>query len=326
MGENENKGLFDLNNLESSKIDDLMELHIFDEDAIKEDTNIPVPGGDKETPTAKPHDAASISIPAKKDIPVDAYNDMLIRLKKSYKESCQQYTEIIDQLLGLNPVPKSIDEYQMEEVEIAMGDAALIAFENGPYYEAVTREDKEAVKTIVGKLRSKVKEYLKKDGNRFYQPNVIARLLFSGLHPTKTASAIHQLIATKLWQVLGIANIDSGKVNDITSALTDEFSEELGEYKILSLKTIPGITEFLVQKLGTDKDTFFLLVDKKLPSELKELQKEIESNLKKDDKKDEKKKGKNINEKKEEDEDDDEDKKKEEKKEEKEEKEKEDKK
>ena len=66
--------------------DDVLDTDI-DEVSVYEDTSIPVPGGDKETPTSKMYDDESVPVPSKTEITVDEYNDAIKSLQKNIKES-----------------------------------------------------------------------------------------------------------------------------------------------------------------------------------------------------------------------------------------------
>lgn len=150
-------GLFDLDILfdESTNMDDIMNLEINLEDAEfgtsnpatnptkdidknatgAHDLNIPVPGGlkeqpsakpydqnsisvpggDSETPRSKPHDASSISVPSGTTLSSATYNDALSRLQKSYKESI----ELLDMLKNVKVVD---DEPVKEAYELNLDD------------------------------------------------------------------------------------------------------------------------------------------------------------------------------------------------------------
>lgn len=206
------KGLFNLENFDKMGENDVLAMNIneeaefahknpdtnhpeehFDKDATgAKETSIPVPGGDSETPKAKPYDAASVTIPggdsetpkAKpydvKSIPVpnkvtlttDQYDAALSALKKSFKEGY----EIMEMLEQANVVQKSVDDMQDEYTENVLFESLLAAYEDGPIFEAVTRDDKKVVKEVVRKIRPKIESALTElvDGKvKFYKANVV---------------------------------------------------------------------------------------------------------------------------------------------------------
>ena len=238
--------------------------------------SVPVPGGDNETPTAKPYDSASVSIPAKITLTADQYNTAISALKRSFKEGY----EIMQMLESANVIHKSNEELQQEYVENAVDNAMLEAYENGPVFEAVDRADKNDVKSIVKNIRSSIGKYLKTQQKiPFYKPNLVIRILTSPIAPSNGAAAIQQIWSTRLWQVLGIINVEEGNIKTITKDLTDNYKNDLGEYKILAVAAIPSIHDLFKTKFNwkNSKGSYFLLVDKKVPSELKEMQTTVQN-------------------------------------------------
>lgn len=300
--------LFD-ESAKDEKDDDILDANI-DEAA---DVSITVPGGDKETPNAKPYDSCSIPIPSKKEISVDEYNSALTSLQKSFKEA----VGVMEALQQIKVVDKSMEQRQAEYTEGCIMDALLESYEDGPFFEAVERGDKEKVKGIVKKLRGKIESTLKEDNLTFYKPNAVGRVITTALgggvalflantvaagtvSPAATmlanatinagknvaskvakksgAAAVDQIFATKLWQILGVVHCSHGQDLDLAKKLTEKFKDELGEYKILTSPASPTIADSFrkAMKLKERNEPYFLLVDKKLPSELKEFQKAVD--------------------------------------------------
>lgn len=298
------KDLFSLDlfseNENTKESEDIFDINI-DESA---DVSIPVPGGLKETPTAKPHDANSIPIPSKTTITADEYNCTIGALKKSFKEA----VGVLEALEGASIVDKTPEQLQMEFTESCLEDALLESFDNGPLYEAVNRDDKEEVKAIVRKLREKIQAALKEDNINFYKPKLVARCISAALGNTaaiavgtlmpggpaikaatyaatqaaaasNAAPAFEQIWGTRLWQVLGVIHADHATNLDIGKRLTEKFKDELGGYKILTAPASRTIYDMFKTKFGwkNQNKAYFLLVDKKLPSELKEVQNAVDS-------------------------------------------------
>lgn len=315
-----NKGLFQLESFDQMKEDDLLQMNLnegseefsvkcpssnptvdFDKDATSgsehtipvpggdketptakpvEGANIAVPGGDKETPAAKPSDAAAVPVPATVTLTADEYNSAIGALKKSFKEA----VEICSILESASVVHKTAEELQEEFTEAAVGDVMLQTYEDGPLYEKVNKADKGDIKAIVRKIRSGVAKACKADNVHFYQPNLIIRTLVgvatvnAGNHLN---AALQQIWTTRLWQVLGICHSESGNIKTICDNLTEKFADELGDYKILYVKAQPTIYDALKAKFNwkNSKDAFFLLVDTKIPSEIRAAAKEINDQL-----------------------------------------------
>lgn len=235
---------------------------------------VPVPGGLSETPSAKPHDAASVSIPSKVTLTADDYNKALARLKQSFKEG----VEILEMLESVDVVDMTIEEQQNEFVETAI----LQAMESGPIFEAVKRDDKENVKKIVNDIRNDIYKDIKADGYKVYKPSKVASV-FINLDRT-----IGQIWSTRLWQNLGVVLCERANIDDLTKRLTEKYSEQLDGYKIIAIRCNDSIVDVFRNKFNWKnvKHAYFLVVDKKVPSELKKL---ANANPEKsEDKKDEK--------------------------------------
>lgn len=282
---------------------------------------VTIPGGNSETPSAKPYDASSVAVPAKTTITADQYNSALANLKKSFKEAA----DVVEALENASVITKTPEELQMEFTESYLENALLESYEDGPIFEAVDQSDKDAVKDIVRKLRPKVEKSLRSNNVEFYKPNLVARCIISPLTAgaatalatgaaaavggplaanvtgaviqsvgsLNSAAGFKQILSNRLWQVLGVVHASHGDNLDIAKRLTEEFKDELGDYKILTAKAIPAIYDLFKTKFGwkNNLEAYFLIVDKKLPAELKEFQKEVEAAVKenKDDKKDDSK-------------------------------------
>lgn len=300
------KGLFNLEGFDAMGDDDILSVNInesgeefgskcpatnptvtFDANATgSKETSVPVPGGDKETPTAKPaggevsitipggngetpsakpYDASSVSIPSKTTLTADQYNSAIGLLKKSFKEGA----EIMEMLEGANIVTKTTIELQQEFTENALEDAMLSAYENGPIFEAVSRSDKDEVKAIVQKIRGSFPKAVKKiSGVKFYPARSILRTLFVDAFA---------LWSNRMWQILGVILLEGPNMKTVVEALTEEYKEDLGEYKILYSNVYPSLFDFFRGKFGwkNQKDCFFVIIDKRMPKELKDLQTEM---------------------------------------------------
>lgn len=253
------------------------------------EVSIPVPGGNGETPSSKPYDNSSVSIPSKTTLTSDQYNQAISNLKKSFKEA----VEVLDMMEGVRVVEKTTEQLQREYTESVLEKAMLEAYEDGPIFEKVSRDDKDEVKEIVRNIRKKVKKQLKGDKIHFYEPHVFLRLLLTTI---SAPSAFQQVWTNRLWQVLGVMHAEDGNVKELVGKLNTALKEDLGDYKIIESKTVPALYDMFKTKFNWKNrdEAFFLIVDKKLPSDLKATQKELadaiekggnnDSEAKKDDK------------------------------------------
>ena len=323
-----NNGLFDLTNLESMKADDFIDMNInesneftnktgdvnhpevaFDTDGASgkqtsvsvpggdgetpkakpyDASSVSIPGGDSETPHAKPYDASSISVPSKVTLTSDQYNNALASLKKSFKEGA----EIMEMLERVNVVETTLIDKQKEFVE----NAILTAYEDGPMFEAVKRDDKDEVKEIVRKIRADVAKDMIDDDVTFYKPNHLLSLI----DPGAAARLICHVWTNRMWQVLGEVLIEKGNVDDLCKRLTTKYKDELGDYKIIPYEAAPTIIDLFRAKFNwkNQLNCYILIIDKKVPSEIVNATKQDEKDYKAEDnedslkKKDDKKKDK----------------------------------
>ena len=285
------RGLFDLSGIESMGDDDIISMNINEEAEFSnktpdvnhpevpfetngasgkntstpsmanhkqyDDASVTIPGGDKESPSAKPYDSSSISVPSKVTLTSDQYNNAISALKKSFKEGA----EILEMLENVNVVEFSLIDQQNEFIE----NAILTAMEDGPIFESVKRKDKVDVKEIVRTLRPDIHNDLKEDKVKFYKPNVIGS--FFSLSASRL---ILQVWTNRLWQVLGVVIIEKGNIDDLCKRLTEKYKDTLGEYKIIPYLTPPSIVDLFRTKFNwkNQLSPYMLIVDKKLPSEV----------------------------------------------------------
>lgn len=286
----------------------------FDASASKE-TSIPVPGGDKEQPTASDHKEQSIavpggdkeqptasehkevSVPAAKKVMLsdDAYNVALKDLQKSFNEAC----DILNILCNCERYHESAEDVEKKFMEQAQ-DQAYVDFCESVLYEKVDKSDKSDIKDIVKNLRDEVEKFCDEKDYEFYVPKVWIRAFVGAfLWPVELNAAVKQLWTTREFQVLGNVVIEDGKVDDLVAALNKKFSEELGDYKIIKYAMTPNTIDWFRTKFNWKNQLgiFMLLVDKKLPEEFKEIhdkceeaEKKAEEEKKDDEKKEEEKK------------------------------------
>ena len=86
----------------------------------------------------------------------------------------------------------------------------------------------------------------------------------------------------RLWQILGCVCCEDSNINSLTKEITNKFSDQLGEYKIISYHAPWFITDLFRNKFNwkNQLNVFFLLVDKKMPAELTKAMKDAESEFK----------------------------------------------
>ena len=237
-----------------SDTNDLLTLNIFNEDV-----NVPVPGGTKEAPSSKPYDETKLSVPGKTELTTNQWNAALGALKKSFKEQA----EIIEILENAVVVNESVEE-QLERVNNEVIDNALFeAYDSGAFFEKVDRTDKDDVKAIVNKVRPKAQQYFDKEGIKFYKPK--------GGRGWWTR---------RLWQIVGVFITEEARVPDIMKKLNESMKADTGDFKLLHVKAAPSFVDLFRMRWNYKREwaCFWILVDKKLPSE-KELNAEQKADL-----------------------------------------------
>ena len=300
-------GFLDLTNLENKDSDDILNANINESG----DISIPVPGGLSEKPSGAKGDV-SIPVPSSTTITDKQYKDALTSLQKSFKEAC----EFMEVLAGATVVHESVEDQQYAYIENAVAEAILEAYDNGPIFEAVDRSDKNTVKKIVKELRTKLKSALDKDKIDFRNTKAITTILANaglsaGINGIRGAAVGAQLGGaagavggaiggaiqgaaggalsaslsfwnTRMWQIVGVMNIEDANVKEVFDDLNEKFKDDLGDYKLLYVKTIGNVFDLFRKKFGwkNHRNTYFVLVDKKVPSEIKKMQEEISNELK----------------------------------------------
>ncbi len=234
-----------------------------------DDPNISIPGGLKEKPSKD-----NITMTSKE------YENMIDAFQKSFKEAA----ELMNSLKSIHIVEKSNNSI-MEKHEDAMYEAMMKIYDDGPIYEAVDRSDKSEVKDIVSKIRKDVKKICKENKISYYEPNKILRVITNTVLTLSPVGGLVTFWSERMWQIVGVinieeGNIEEGNIEEVKKILNNEFKDDLGEYKLLFNKAIPSLRDIFIRKFNWKnvKETYFLLVDKKLPSELKKLEKEAENN------------------------------------------------
>ena len=314
-------GLFNLTNLESMNDDDIMGLNInesaeFDNKTpdvnhpevpfetggasghqttvpgVKEtpsakphdNASISVPGGLKENPSSKPADAKSVPVPSRVTLTSDEYNSAISALKKSFKEGY----EIMELLENANVINESLQDKQDAYIESVMGDQLLAAYEDGPVFEAVDRADKNDVKSLVKKLRGTMPELSKKYNVKFKPPKTFLRLLLNVSATMSSTETSKYHVAdnvswwtTRFWQVLGVVYADNVDIKTVVEGMNEDLKDQLGDYRVLYSMSFKGLYDLWNTKFGwkNRNRVYFLIVDKKLPKELKELQSDMEEAL-----------------------------------------------
>ena len=267
-------------------------------------SNVTIPGGLKEQPTKE-----GIVMTTKE------YEELMKQYQSSFKE-CGELMSVISKIKVVDEDPNVAKAVQLEN---AIYDAMFDIYDSGPVFEAVDRSDKKDVKKIVTSLRPKIEEFFKENDYSFRKPAIVLRIILraigTGAVPVvataltaataaavagpmavapvataagglATASAAAGGISTfwgkRLWQIVGVVNIEGGNVQDVQKLLNDKFADELGEYKVLFTKTPSNLIDIISNKFGwkNKKETYFILIDKKLPAELKQLDNAVEKGLK----------------------------------------------
>jgi hypothetical protein len=190
---------------------------------------------------------------------------------------------------------KSTMELQNEYTENAIDEAIYNSYCNGPIFEAVEHSDKEEIKKIIETLRPKVEKFASSDNIKFYKPYKIIRLIFNsgttavGIVGGTIGTDIYDVAGnttergsnwwnTRFWQVLGAICIETANVAEYTKKMSEKFASDLGEYKIIAVRMPETLFDLFRVKFNWKnmRRSYFLLIDKKVPSDIKKSIKELE--------------------------------------------------
>lgn len=212
------------------------------------DTTNSLPGG--EQPATRPKDETKIMTGNGTEINEEVYNKAMKALQNSFKEA----TEIINLLSNCKIVESTVDEAQDDFTEAAIQKA----YEDGPYFEKVDRGDKDDIKDITKAIRTKVKDLIKAEGYKFATMGSLTKMLH---------------LEAYAWQIVGIAYVEPANSTVLVNHINEELKDELGEYKLLHSAMYARIIDILRTKFNFRNSLwpYVLVVDRKLPSELKKM-------------------------------------------------------
>lgn len=257
----------------------------------KNQHNMPtsVPGGTGENAPGVPSDQGP-SVPASVELTDKEWKDTLAALQKSFKEA----GDIVELLKGTKVVEEKSDEFN------------LMDWTDDYYSEAVSKEDRSAIEAIVKDVQKDIADDLTRKNGVDYE---YANKFFDGL--TKI-NAFDSWWNTRIWQFLGVINIEPDNCTTVVNYLNKTYRERLGDYKIISVKMIgngfwngnlPHNVISLIPVVGNvtasvlwvvktfkqaiklkfgwknTKACYMLVIDKKLPLEIEEHAKEVEANI-----------------------------------------------
>ena len=205
--------------------------------------SIPIPGGLNETPTAKPSDAMSIPVPAGTTLSSDAYNDALNALQKSYKESI----ETLEMMKKMTVIDESTED-----------DVLLESFDS---------DDKAALKSLCKTFKKNIGEHakdLKYEWKAYTGWTTFSSIILSMLTvwPAAYATLFKRLFSYHGFQIVGLMLIDNNNITDVMKQLNKKYKEDLDDYKLFADSIFIGLP--LKRKL------YLIYLDKKAKNILSE--------------------------------------------------------
>jgi len=267
-------GLFNLGIFENAKDDDILNMQL---NESVENMGPSVPGGLTEPPTAKPEGGEfGPSIPAGSTITKEAYNSAIADLQKSFKESY----ELLGILQSCTIVESTTEQDQEEFTEAAVAEAIYNSIISGPMFERVDKSDKKDIKDIVEKIKDDFKKFMKNNDIPFRESKIWSRLIVGaitmpiGVESLIFSPAAVRALQARLWQVIGICDTEEGNISKLVDDANEKFKDELGEYKILYIKTTQSVKDMFITHFGWKdaRQCYMIVVDKKIPSELEGLE------------------------------------------------------
>lgn len=267
-----------------NNIDELFGMDILNETVIEEST---IPKTDEGTGTPKLQETfpeVKIPVPEKTELTASVYNDALAKLKNLMKESA----EIMQSLVDVEIVQESVETLQERFTEEVINEAIFESYNNGPYFEAVTRDDKVAVKEIVDKIKAKIKQDGGYKGDKYNLFPVWKHGQFTWLYKQSK-------ITRKSWQIVGTFIAHPNELPDAIEYYNKKFKDILGDYTFnagfsIAYRISDGVVGALL-KLPTPETLYILTIDNKredpevISITKKDLPKEEAADKKDDDKK-----------------------------------------
>ena len=240
----------------------------------KDEQSIPIPGGLSETPTSKPKDAMSISVPGGTVLNSSVYNDALTNLQKSFKESI----EVIEMMKQVQIYDESYDDL---------------------FIESITDDDKYEVSDIAKSLKMGIKKFEKDLDFEFVPYSSIFSLFKAKGAGSGIIGSLKRMFNYHKFQIVGcvcITNkdktanrstitVDHKQFNSILKALNSKFKDELGEYNLYG---DPLFSEDFLGVALTSKyhdKSYLIYIDRKSKNIISENLKSFRDKLSKDVKK-----------------------------------------
>ena len=219
----------------------------------KTDTNVPVP----KTP----------------EITVDTYNKNLSELKKSFKEAA----ELVESLY-MGKKEEEISEATMEEYQENYTNSIMFeSYCDGPIFEKVNDENKEEIRAIAKKIRSKINkghvnivDYFKGKTQVSNKPSNFIGILVDTwvIDPAIISTFNNSELKLKSWQTISyLVPSREDSIKNVLAKMNQEFKEDLGdkyEIDVIKLRLIGSVftkkkelTDDEKERSGDFKDLFF---------------------------------------------------------------------
>ena len=174
--------------------------------------SVPVPGNNGEKPTGRPYDETSIKSGNKIELTDSEYNDALVALQKSFKESMD--------IIGALTNSKRVDKTNAQILDEAYDQAFLDAAINGAMFEKVGRADKDTVKEIVSKIQPDLFNWIKEQGFKAYKPVRFGRWMINSSNNMLWST----WWSTRMWQVLGCAILNDEDYRQFTKFVNELYA------------------------------------------------------------------------------------------------------
>ena len=256
-------------NTEAGDVGDIFSVNIFAEsDEPKLTENLPGANLPSIDNNKKNEDEASVTVPKTTDIPVGVYNDAIDNLQKVLKESA----DVLQSLKTMRPVTESVDDAQDRFTESAIDNAIFESYCDGPYFEAVAKENKSEIKAIVKKIKKQICKFTR--SIKWYTSSKTIAGTKLGFFDAMILAATTKEFKMFAWQTICIIFPSRGTtIRECLDSLTEEFKDELGDYefKIIKFNAILGpiinnpkeVTEEEKDKKRKMPNGYILIIDSK---------------------------------------------------------------
>ena len=215
----------------------------------------------------------NISIPQKTEIVADTYNKNLTDLKKSFKECSEMIDDMYIGTTNVVMTEETVEEYQENYTNSIMFESYC----DGPMFEKVNEENKEEIKALARKIRTKINkghanfiDYFKGRAQVTNKATTFIGMMFDiwVIDPAIISTFNNSQLKLKSWQTISyLIPSREESIKKVLEKMNAEFKDDLGtkyEIDVVKLRLLGSVftkkkelSDDDKERMGNLKDLFF---------------------------------------------------------------------